>query len=607
MSQPTDRRSFLKQLLATGAVAWLAGKEVFARSDADNFANPVRFVEKPYQLDRSYFAIDQNLSPENVFPLSVASGDPRPNGVVLWTQITPAGGQTPATVAFQIATNSSFAANTLVVEGLAETSDARDFTFKLPVQHFALQPFRIYYYRFIYNNTASRTGRFKTLPAENAFLGSLRYAFISCQDYANGYYTALQFLAQENLDFVVHLGDYIYETASSGGVRTIPALPSGAATAQNLADYRQIYRTYRSDQNLQRVHENFTFISIWDDHEFANDSWREFHPDDNITATTPRPEQRQAANQAWSEYNLADVSFNPSLPSTESIQAYRSFRFGNLLELVVTDERLYRDGPPCGFEDFGQRYFAPRCDEAEAPTRTMLGPTQREWFVDKMTNSSAAWKFWANEVMLMQFKILNSFSSFAAAEAEMKLPPKSREKIAELHARGIFDIFANLDQWDGYPAERAAILDALRQANVKNLVAITGDIHSFLAGYLKENYGDLSESPVGIELVVGSVTSANFAELIEGALQGIPIPNGPVSAENILDFLELLATIVILINNPHMAYFNSSSHGYAVIELNHFSMSCTMKAVSTVRSQTATLRTLKRFLVFRNSNFLLPY
>lgn len=608
MSQQSDRRSFLKQFLGAGAVAWLAGKEILGQSVADGFADPVPFVEKPFSLERDFFEIKSSLDSQAVFSLSVASGDPRPNGVVLWTRVTPSGGATQATVAFQIATNASFAANTLVAEGLAETNAGRDFTIKLPVQNAALRPFRTYYYRFIYNNTASRTGRFKTLPNENAFVGSLRFAFISCQDYANGFYTALQFLAQENLDFIVHLGDYIYETASSSGVRTIPALPSGEPTAQDLADFRHLYRVYRSDLNLQKVHENFTFISIWDDHEFANDSWREFHPDNNITASTPRPEQRQAANQAWAEYNLANIPFNPSLPPTQSIQAYRSFKFGNLLELVVTDERLYRDGPPCGFETFGQRYFTDRCDAAEVPERTMLGQPQRDWFIGKMSGSNAVWKFWANEVMLMQFKILNSaLSSRQSLEAQEKLPVKTREKIAELQADGIFDIFANLDQWDGYPAERAQILNALRQANVKNLVAITGDIHSFLAGYLKSNYDNRSESPVGIELVVGSITSSNFSEIIADALNGVSPTSPPVEVKNILEFLELLATVVILINNPHMAFFNSSAHGYSVIEVNHLAMSCTMKAVSTVQSQTATLRTLQRFTVFRDSNLLLPF
>ncbi len=605
MSKQSDRRSFLKQFLGVGAFAWLAGKEVFGQSVTDGFANPIPFIEKPFTLKRELFEINSNLSSETVFPSSVASGDPRPNGVVLWTRIAPSGGPTQATVPFQIATNSSFAANTLVVEGFADTNAGRDFTVKLPVQNSALRPFQTYYYRFIYNNTASRTGRFKTLPNDNAFVNNLRFAFISCQDYSNGFYTALNFLAQENLDFVVHLGDYIYETASSG-VRTIPALPSGALTAQNLDDFRHLYRVYRSDLNLQKVHENFTFVSIWDDHEFANDSWREFHPDNNITADTPRPEQRQAANQAWSEYNLADVPFDPSLPPTQSIQAYRSFKFGNLMELVVTDERLYRDGPPCGFETFGQRYFTQRCEAAETSERTMLGATQRDWFVNKMTNSNAVWKFWANEVMLMQFKILNSFSTLQTEEEREKLPPKTQEKINRLQALG-FDIFANLDQWDGYPAERTQILNALRQANVKNLVAITGDIHSFIAGYLKSDYDDRNAPTVGVELVVGSVTSSNFSEIIAAAANGESPNSPPVEVENILEFLELLASAVIRLNNPHLTYFNSSSHGYSLIEVNNLAMKCTMKAVSTIRNQAATLRTLQRFTVFRNSNVLLPF
>jgi alkaline phosphatase D len=605
MSEQSDRRSFIKQFLGAGAFAWLAGKEVFSQSLTDVFANPVLFIEKPFALKREFFEINPNLSSETVFPLSIASGDPRPNGVVLWTRIAPISGATQATVPFQIATNSSFAANTLVVEGFADTNAGRDFTVKLPVQNSALRPFQTYYYRFIYNNTASRTGRFKTLPNDNAFVNNLRFAFISCQDYSNGFYTALNFLAQENLDFVVHLGDYIYETAGSG-VRTIPALPSGSPTAQNVEDFRHLYRVYRSDSNLQKVHENFTFVSIWDDHEFANDSWREFHPDNNITADTPRPEQRQAANQAWSEYNLADVPFDPSSPPTESIQAYRSFKFGNLMELVVTDERLYRDGPPCGFNTIGQRYFTQRCAASETPERTMLGATQRDWFINKMTNSNAVWKFWANEVMLMQFKILNS-ALLRSAETREKIPAKTQEKVAEMESLGIFDIFANLDQWDGYPAERARILNALRQANVKNLVAITGDIHSFIAGYLKSNYDDRNSPNVGVELVVGSITSANFTELITAATNGDSPNSPPVEVENILEFLELLTNVIILLNNPHLAFFNSSTHGYSVIEVNNLAMKCTMKAVSTIQNQTATLRTLQRFTVFRNSNLLLPF
>jgi alkaline phosphatase D len=606
MKRVSDRREFLKQLLATGSVAWLASQTVFGQALTESFANPVSFTEKPNKLDRAFFEVNDGLNPQQVFPLSVASGDPRQHGIVLWTRVDPAAVVNPQTpVAYQIATSNTFSASSLVLEGLATVSAAKDYTVKLPLENTALQPFRTYYYRFIYNQTASRTGRFKTLPTEQAYVSRLRFAFVSCQDYANGYYTALQYLAQENLDFIVHLGDYIYETASTGPVRSIPALPSGAATAQTIDDYRHIWRVYRSDLNLQAVHENFACISIWDDHEFANDSWREFHPDDNITPDTPRPDQRQAANQAWSEYNLADVPFNPALPPTESIKAYRSFRFGRLMELVVTDERLYRDGPPCGFNTVGQRYATVRCAEAESPTRTMLGQTQRDWFINKMTTSTATWKFWANEVMLMQFRILNSIFSLTE-EQKAKLPKQTQKKIEEVQQNDFFvDLYLNLDQWDGYPAERAAIFNALRQANVKNLVAITGDIHSFLAGYLKTDF-DSNESPLGIELVVGSVTSSNFGELIGGVLGGGQVPSAPIPPEVVSGIVDLLVSGLILLTNPHMQFFNSSTHGYAVLEVTPFGTTSTFKVVSTVQSPTAELRTLKRYFIPRDVPALIP-
>ena len=564
-----ERRNFLKRLGTAGAVAWLVSGRATAGDILDGYSNPVGFVD-PLLYDQN-FLIDLAIDPNPIFSLSVGSGDPRPQGIVLWTRVDPAAMADPAapgTVAFEIATDPGFRSGSIVIRGRAALGDANDYTVKLPIQHKKLEPLRTYYYRFIYNKCASRTGRFKTLPAAGASLERIKFAFLSCQDYSNGFYTALAHLAKEDADFVVFLGDYIYETVAdpsfqNAQVRPVPPLPGGGSVAAGLEDYRHLYRVYKSDPNLQAVHERFTFIQLWDDHEFANDGYQDYHPDNNPNPAAPVPELRQAANQAWVEYGLADVPFDPAAAPMDSVKVYRAFRFGSLMELVATDERLYRDGPPCG-GDTELRYLTLRCAEAERASRTMLGMTQRDWLLDTVRNSTATWKIWANEVTAMQMKV-------GAA-------------------------FVTLDQWDGYPAERANILSNIGMYGVKNFIAITGDIHSFIAGYLKPNFDDASE-PVGVELVVGSISSANLTEL---ALSLVPLPSAPLPVP-IPTPPGVGVESLLMASNPHMRFFNSSTHGYCLMDVGQDGVTCTMKAVTTIRQPQAELYTLKTFLIRKDS------
>lgn len=607
MNNQINRRNFLQQLMATGSIAWLASSDAFSETIMGSYASPVPFTQNPFNqhtpgaLDRNLFEINPNKDPYSVFSLSVASGDPQEHGIILWTRIAPqtfAGANIP--VAYQIARQASFTPGSVVVEGLAMVNAARDYTIKLPIECSALRPWETYYYRFIYRGTASRIGRFKTLPRERASLEQIRFGFISCQDYTNGYYTALRHLANEELDFVVHLGDYIYETVfdpifQGAQTRPLPLLPNGARlpsgnnSASSLEDYRYLYSIYRSDRNLQAVHENFPVIQIWDDHEFQDDSFGECYVSPTTMPPTCAPQLRQSANLAWAEYGLANVPFDPNRSPTESIRIYRSFRFGKLMELIATDERLYRDGPPCGF-DFSQRYVTTRCQEAESPTRTMLGETQREWFINKVGASPAIWKIWANEVTLMQFKLINAVL-LTNPDFVAQLPPDVQQLIANLPPELLVDRYFGLDQWDGYPAERARIFTALRQRGVKNLVAITGDIHTFITGYLKENFDDLTERPVGVEFVGSSVTSTTLSEL-SGAIPGIPP--------------ELLSVPFIQINNPHMAFLEPTLHGYCVMEVTPGYARNTIKTVSTVGQEQATLQELISFVVPRDQVLLVP-
>jgi alkaline phosphatase D len=546
-----DRRSFLMAGVGVGA------GRLWPRVPAEII---------PIGSSASLFSGRQSAATPAVFPQSVASGDPSPNGIILWTRLspvaTPAG--STAVLTWQVSKTPNFDNVDIVLQGTQTVSGASDFTAKVVLSNPALQPWTLYYYRFGFEGILSNTGRFKTLPSPAANLPVLRIGYVSCQDYSNGYYTALAALAAEPLDYVVHLGDYIYETrAETGVVRVVPPFPSGSPIATTLEDYRHLYRTYRSDASLQRLHENFAVMAIWDDHEFGNDAYQVYLPD-QPNPTQPKPEQRQAANQAWSEY-AASVSFDPRLSPQNSLQIYRSFRFGTLAELVLTDERLYRDGPPCGLEPL-DRYVTSGCAEMHNPARTMLGATQRSWFIDRMLSSGANWKLWGNELMNMSLKILNG--------------PK--------------DIYLGLDSWDGYPAERASLLQTL--AGVSNLVAITGDIHSFAAGYMKSSYDSINEPRLGIEFVGGSVTSANFVEAVQsfrGTSTSAPVPPKLLKQA----FPSGLFSLLALVMNPELEFFNSDAHGYNVLEMTPEMLTCTMKSVSTIKEPTAAVSTLASFVV----------
>jgi alkaline phosphatase D len=571
-----QRRNFLRAAATAGAVAWVSPVRKMFSAGLQTYPHQVPFVASPevsglgaediqalFAINPAYTAQDQAAA----YPQSVASGDPQPNGVVLWTRIAPTAMGAPSgdTVAWQIASDPSFAAPYILVQGVAAVDPALDNTVKLPVSNAVLASYSVYYYRFIYNLVPSRTGRFKTLPTAAAALAQLKIGYVVCQDYNNGYYTALSYLALEDVEYIVHLGDYIYETVTqTNAVRAVPPFASGGVIPQNVDDYRHLYQVYRSDPSQQEVHENFAYIQLWDDHEFANDCHQDFHPDNNTApdaTTTPQPALRQAANQAWSEYGLADVAFDPTQNWEQSIQVYRKFSFGTLMDLIVTDERLYRDGPPCGSNIVGQRYFSLGCGEMSDSSRTMLGLTQRQWFLDQLTGSAATWKIWANEVMLMQLK-------FAL-------------------------VYIDLDQWDGYQQERNLILNAVHSSGVKNFVAITGDLHTFLAGYLKRDFDNPFESPVGIELMVGSISSANLEEDIESELE---LPSSPVPAKQ-MGIAPNLLEPVIRAANPHIHFWDSSTHGYGVLTITPTQLTCEFKAVSTIREPTATLVSLKTFTV----------
>lgn len=376
---------------------------------------------------------------------------------------------------------------------------------------------------------------------------------------------------------MVFLGDYIYEKVNDNnfqrGIRSVK-LPSGKSIASTLEDYRFLYQTYNSDLKLQRLREKFAFITIWDDHEFANDSFQANAPDQ---IPSYQPELRQAATQAWAEYTPTSIPFDTKTDSLNSLEIYRKFKLGNLLELVLTDERLYRDEPPsCDNNvtkekryELRQRYLVSDSPQRNETQRTMLGYRQRDWFIEQICNSSCTWKIWGNGVMTMQLKILSVFATLFLGR---KIP----------------DLFVNLDQWDGYPVERALIFKAIKEAQVKNFVTITGDLHTFVAGYQKSNFDDQNDPSVGVEFVVGSITSSNLAEQITLNSFNVPLPE----IETVTKLIES--------SNPHIYYFNSVTHGYNIVEVTPKALICTFKVVSNIIKSGGRISTLKVFRVPRD-------
>ncbi|QEL57487.1 alkaline phosphatase D family protein [Chromobacterium paludis] len=380
--------------------------------------------------DSSATPSQSQLAAGKAFNLGVASGDPRPDSVILWTRVDGGDGVNALAVTVQVSDKPDF--SNLLVNLALSADPGWDYTVRHKVT--GLSSATTYYYRFLTGSTVSTTGRTKTAPAAGTPLSQLKFAFITCQDWSVNHWGAFDEIAKLDLDFVLHLGDYIYETVGagfqSGGNETRHAalsLPNGtkradgATYATTLADYRYLYKSYRADPRIQAMHANFPMISIWDDHEFSDDCWQdrqEYTASDDSTPQTPR---RRSANQAWFEYTPADVSINLSNPSFQNIQIYRSFAFGNLATLVMTDERLYRSDhiiPETAVgSEIGSRYFVPKTILAQAEAAKMastggnllnasiLGETQRNWWQQQMQSATTTWKLWGNEVSLLRMGV----------------------------------------------------------------------------------------------------------------------------------------------------------------------------------------------------------
>ncbi|MFE4706946.1 alkaline phosphatase D family protein [Peribacillus simplex] len=443
-----DRRKFLQ---ASGKVASLA----LGLTIANQFNGLSVSAEAP--SFKSY-----------PFTLGIASGEPLPDSVVLWTRLAPdplnGGGmkqQHDVPVKWEVARDEHF--RNVVKHGV-EFARAQ-FGHSVHAEVYGLQPGTEYFYRFKVGNDISQVGRTKTLPPFTANISKLSFAFASCQHY-NEYFTAYDHMAKEDLDLVYHLGDYIYETGQSGDgadgrIHNTPEI-------YTLEDYRNRYALYKSDVDLQKAHEAFPWIVTWDDHE-VEDNYAGGVPSKNDQTLAEFAIRRAAAYQAYYEHMPLRRT---SMPHKDSMQLYRTLTYGNLAHFNILDTRQYRDD-----QANGDLWKSPT-PESEDPKRTILGDEQEAWLLGELDQSKATWNVLAQQVF------------FARRDGKM----------------GAGDNLS-MDAWDGYPAARNRILSHVRDHNISNLVVLTGDVHTNWANDIKLDYTNPDSPSIGVEFVGTSITS----------------------------------------------------------------------------------------------------
>ncbi len=376
----------------------------------------------------------------------------------------------PVAVEVEVATDAGFADVVLTSTVDAVPADAHT----VHLDATGLDPDTWYWYRFVASGWQSPVGRTRTMPAPGAMPAAFRFAQASCQSWTDGYYTAHEHLAQEELDLVVFLGDYIYE----GGGRGIRA--HNSPEVKDLAAYRNRYALYKGDPNLQASHAAFPWVVTWDDHELDNNYsglWTEDGADPAQFAV-----RKAAAYKAWWEHQPVRVA----APSGAALGIHRRVDVGALARFHVLDTRQHRDAPACG----GGPAFD--CPERTAPGRTMLGAAQEGWLADGLASSPARWDLVAQSVVFSHMMILESVY--------------------------------NMDQWDGYPIARQTLVDQLAAAGSCPVV-LSGDIHAAGAAHLTRDIEDPASPRVGTELVTTSISSTSsdaLQSVIESILEGNP-------------------------------------------------------------------------------------
>lgn len=632
------------------------------------------------------------------FPQSVASGDPKPKSAVIWTRVADderAGWDLDVFV--EIALDAQFTKKVTIEGEERHRLLARAKYDNCVKLRFVGEAGKTYYYRFIYEKAehafVSRVGRVKTAPDTGAD-AKVKFAFVSCQDFIGRYYNVLWSLAAEELDFFVHLGDYIYETTgdpsfqtpdpnrkiafrdSAGSLSLTTSKGEIFHAARTLGNYRDLYRAYRSDPALQALHESCACIATWDDHEFSDDCWSASGTYTDGRTNEEDIKRRQAASQAWFEYmpvdfpaedpKAAPFQYDPAVKFPNDIRIYRDLVFGKHVHLILTDLRMHRPDhlipedafpgavvmdqatlsalpgglPPDGiatayvniddgmmapyktllitvamgaeyptdrivgnvsvnyinavvrqfnatmppipipeimppmdaprgisyfdfnkagfYSSIGTRYFVHKdpfdiySSELKKDAQNLMGADQQKWFLDTVTASTSTWKIWGSSFVLCPIQL------------DLRMTPGAPPEFLKR-------FYMNLDGWDGFRNKRDELIGQLTTAG--NVVAISGDLHTFMAGV---PYAGQDVTKNIVEFTCGAVSSSPYRALLLSQIKNDPVLSevavAPLLAAKIDDLLQDKPSKV----NPHLAHAGSDSHGFCVAEVDANEMVVTM-------------------------------
>ncbi|MDX2729436.1 MULTISPECIES: alkaline phosphatase D family protein [unclassified Streptomyces] len=459
----------------------------------------------------------------------VASGDPLPDGILLWTRVTPTPDAVPGSgrgadtaVRWEVAEDKEFAR--IVAQGSTVAEAASDHTVKADVR--GLAPATTYWFRFSAGDggaVRSPAGRTRTAPAPGTATPGVRFGVVSCANWESGYFSPYRHLAaRADLDAVLHLGDYIYEYASGSypDAKYVVRPHEPRNEILTLADYRTRHGHYKTDADLQTLHATHPVIAIWDDHEFANDAWSGGAENHTPGTEGAWADRAAGAKQAYFEWM-------PVRASTEGT-VYRRLRFGNLADLHLLDLRTFRSQQ----SSIGN-------GSVDDPDRTITGRAQLDWLKSGLAGSDATWKLVGTSVMI-------SPVAFGSVPAHLLAP------LAGLLGLPEEGLAVNVDQWDGYTDDRKELITHLRDRSITNTVFLTGDIHMAWANDVpvKAATYPLSAS-AATEFVVTSVTSDNLDDILHVAPQTVSV----------------LAAAAVKAANRHVKWVDMDSHGYGVLDV----------------------------------------
>ena len=558
MTTPPDfkRRTLVKALAASSLIPLLGSNLIGCSNSSNNNSN----------------TSDGVSSVPADFNHGVASGDPLTDRVILWTRVTPTE-EGQVLVQWEVAEDADF--TSVVGQGEGMTSADVDYTVKVDAE--GLQPGTSYYYRFMTGDKTSPPGKTRTLP--QGMVQAASFAVVSCSNYPAGFFNVYREIANQDVDAVLHLGDYLYEYAANGyasdRAEEFGRVAEPANEIISLSDYRTRYAQYRSDADLQAAHGNHPFIIVWDDHEIANDSWQNGAENHNPDTEGSYAERRMAAIQAWYEW----LPVRP--PATMDDIIYRRFQYGDLLDLLMLDTRHVGRDQQLQYSDFASGGIIDVDSVRAALTdrnRSILGSEQLGWLREQMNQSSARWQVLGQQVLMSRYQIPSPLlealdpglspnldlgkgtaALLAAVAAKNKAP---EDRTPEEQALLDSSVPYNLDAWDGYSAERDEILSFAQQLDSK-LVVLAGDTHNAWTSQLRTAEGNVA----GVEFGCTSVSSPGF----DGA--------GLLGPSNAALFGPLVVGLIDDLN-----YANLVGRGYLHIAFSADNVTATHRFITTIDS-----------------------